>query len=156
MSKCKEKWNIQVTLGIWCTRASFKIPATFIDSIRPNKYPENETKNQEMRFNFQQIALSSLGLRTQKLGLGKVDLEPSPNRGSYKINMLKWGRKTAEENKSYHTAKTHTWISALREVDLEPSAKRGANGTEDLVSLYWSPQSLHPKELPNRISHTKW
>ena len=42
-----------------------------------------------MRFNFQQIALSCLGLRTQKLGLGKVDLEPSPNRGSYKINMLK-------------------------------------------------------------------
>ena len=80
-------------------------------------------------------------------------MEPSPKRGSDKINMLKEGRKTAEENKSYRTAWTHIWIPALREVDLEPSAKRGANRTEALVSLYWSSRSLHPKEPPNRISH---
>ena len=80
-------------------------------------------------------------------------MEPSPNRGSDKINMLKKGRKTAKENKSYRTAWTHIWIPALREVDLEPSAKRGANRTKALVSLYWSSRSLHPKEPPNRIWH---
>ena len=56
-------------------------------------------------------------------------MEPSPKRGCDKINMLKEGRKTAEENKSYQTASTHVWIAALREVDLEPSAERGANRT---------------------------
>ena len=51
--------------------------------------------------------------------------------------MAKRGRLgTAEENKPYRTAWTHIWIPALREVDLEPSAKRGANRTEALVSLY--------------------
>ena len=97
--------------------ASCKTPATFTDSIRPNKYPENETKNPEMRFNFQQILWYCQGLHTQNAGLTEVDLEPSPERGSDKINMLKQGRKTAEENKSYRTAWTHTWIPARREVD---------------------------------------
>ena len=77
-----------------------------------------------------------LGLRTQNPGLREVHLEPSPKRGSDKINMLKQGRKTTEGNKSYHTAWTHTWILAFREVDLEPSAKRRANRIEALVSLY--------------------
>ena len=106
-----------------------------------------------MKFNSQQIVSNCLGLRTQNPRLREVDLEPSPKRGSDRINMLKQDRKTAEKNKSYHTAWTHTWIPALREVDLEPSAKRGANRTEALVSLYWSSQSLHPKESPNWISH---
>ena len=73
---------------------------------------------------------------TQNPGLREVDLEPTPKRGSDKINMLKYGRKTAEENKSYCTAWTHKWMPALREVDLEPSAKKGANRTEGLVRLY--------------------
>ena len=89
-----------------------------------------------MRSNFQQIVLYCFGLPIQNPGLRRVDLEPSPERGSDKINMLKQDRKAAEENKSYRTAWTHTWIPALREVDLEPSPKRGANGTEALVSLY--------------------
>ena len=74
--------------------------------------------------------------RAKNPGLRKVDLEPSPKRGSDKINMLKSGRKTAEENKSNRTAWTYIWIPALKEVDLEHSAKRGANRTEALVSLY--------------------
>ena len=41
---------------------------------------------------------------------------------------------------------------ALREVDLEPSAKRGTDRTEALVSLYWLPRSLHLKEPLNQIS----
>ena len=77
-----------------------------------------------------------VGLGTQNPGLKEVDLEPSPKRVIDKINMLKQGRETAEENKSYRTAWNHIWIPALREVDLEPSAKRGANRTEALVSLY--------------------
>ena len=89
-----------------------------------------------MRFSSKQIVSYCLAVHKQTPGLREVDLEPSPKRGGDKINMLKQGRKTAEENKSYRTAWTHTWIPALREVDLEPSAKRGANRTEALVSLY--------------------
>ena len=89
-----------------------------------------------MRFNSQQIVLYCLGLHTQNPGLREVDLERSPKRGSDKIKMLKKGRKTAEENKSYYTAWTHIWIPAVREVDLEPSTKREANRTEALVSLH--------------------
>ena len=89
-----------------------------------------------MKFNSQQIESYCLGLRTQNPGLREADLEPSPKRGSGKINMLKQGSKTAEENKSNRAAWTHIWIPAFRGVDLEPSAKRGANRTEALVSLY--------------------
>ena len=46
-----------------------------------------------------------------------------------------------------------TYGSQHLEVDLEPSAKRGANRTKALVSLYWLSRSLHLKELPNQISH---
>ena len=57
-----------------------------------------------------------------------------------------------KKNKSFRTAWTHIRTPALKEVDLEPSAKRGANRTKALVSLYWWSQSLHPKESPNQIS----
>ena len=80
-----------------------------------------------MRSNSQQIVSYCLGLRIQNPGLREVDLEPSPKRGSDKVNMLKQGKKHPKESKLYHTAWTHIWIPALREVDLEPSAKRGTN-----------------------------
>ena len=82
-----------------------------------------------------------------------TNTEPRTKRGTDKINMLKQGRKTAEENKSYRTAWTHIWIPALRETDLEPSAKRGANRNKTLVSLYWSSRSLHRKSLQTK-SHS--
>ena len=83
-----------------------------------------------MRSNSQQIvSYCLLGLRTQNPGLKEVDLEPSPKRGSDKINMLKQGRNVPKEIKSHRTAWTHIWIPALRQVDLEPSAKRGTNRT---------------------------
>ena len=63
--------------------------------------------------------------RTQ--GLGEVDLEHSPKRSSNKINMLKQGRKTQEENKLYRTAWTDIWIPAVIEIHLERSAKRSTN-----------------------------
>ena len=77
-----------------------------------------------------------LGLHIQNPKLREVDLEPSPNKGSDKINRLRPRRKNTREKKSYHTYWTHIWIPALREVDWEPSAKRGTNRTEAIVSLY--------------------
>ena len=50
-----------------------------------------------MRSNFQQIVSYCLGLRTQNPGLREVDLEPSPKRGSDKINMQKQGRNTQKK-----------------------------------------------------------
>ena len=85
-------------------------------------------------------------------GLREVDLKPSPKRASDKINMLKKGRKTEEENKSYRTAWTHIWIPAIREVDMETSVKRGGNTPEALVSLYLPSRSLHTIEPRNPIS----
>ena len=158
MWKCKEWWNIQLTLGIWCGPLSqhplpparhqphLLIPST--QTINQKK-----AKNTEIRFNSQQIISYSFGLHTQNTGLREGYLEPSRNRGCDKINMLKYGRKTVEENKLYRTAWSHIWIPALREVDSASSAKRRANRTEALVSLYWSSWSLHPKEPPNQISH---
>ena len=115
--------------------ASCKTPATFIHSIRLNTQQE-KTENPEMRFNFQQIIWYYLLLHTQNPGLREVYFQLSPKRRSDKINMLKSSRKTAEENKSYRTAWPHTWIPALKEVDLEPSAKRGGNRIKALVSFY--------------------
>ena len=159
MWKCKEWWNIELTLGIWYRHLSQHSlpparhqPHLLIPSVQT--IDQKKAKNPEMRFNSQQIVLYCLGLCTQNTGLREVDLELSPKRDSDKINMLKWGTKTAEENKSYRTAWTHMWIRALREVDLKPSVQRGANRTEALVSVYWLSQSLHPKEPPNQISHT--
>ena len=62
----------------------------------------------------------------QNQGLREVDLTSSTRRGSDKINMQKQGR-NSKESKSYHTAWAHIWIPALREVDLEHSAKKGTN-----------------------------
>ena len=158
MWKCKKWWDIQLTLGIWSGPLSqHPLPPARHQShfLIPSAQTINQkkAKNPEMRLNSQQTILYCLGLRTQNQVLREVDLEPSPERGSDKTNMLKSGRKTAEEYKSYCTAYTHIWIPALREVDLEPSAERGANRSEALVSLYWSSRSLHAKELPSRISH---
>ena len=101
----------------------------------PKKSATKKTKNPEMRSNFQQIVLYCFGLPIQNPGLRRVDLEPSPERGSDKINMLKRGANTKKK------------------VDLEPSARRGTNRFRALVSLYWSSQSLHLKQYPNQIPH---
>ena len=52
-----------------------------------------------MRFTFQQIISHSLGLGKHNQGLRETDMGLSPKRGSNKINMLKKGRKTSEEEK---------------------------------------------------------
>ena len=48
-----------------------------------------------------------LGLHTQNLVLREVDLEPSPKRGSDKINRLRPRRKKTTGKKSNCTAWTH-------------------------------------------------
>ena len=58
---------------------------------------QEKTKKREIRYNFQQIILYYLGLHTQNPGLREVDLEPSPKRGSDKINMQKQGRNTQKK-----------------------------------------------------------
>ena len=50
-----------------------------------------------MRSNSQQIISYCLGPRTQNPALRGVDLEPTPKRGSYKINILKQGRNTQKK-----------------------------------------------------------
>ena len=78
-----------------------------------------------------------LGIHKQNLGLRKVDLEPSPTRGSDKINRVRLRKKNITENKSYIV-----WPGLVNqnpaptEVDLERSAKRGSNRTKALVILY--------------------
>ena len=94
-----------------------------------------------------------LGLCTKNPWLREVDLDPSPKRGSGKINIHKQGRNNQKESNWYQTAWTQIWIPALREVNLQPSAKGGANGTRALVRVYWLSWSLHLKQSPNQISH---
>ena len=158
MYKCKEWWNIQLTIGIWCGPLSQHPlpparhqPHLLIPSAQTIN--QKKAKNPEMRINSQQITLYCPGLYTQNPGLREVDLESSPKSGSDKMSMLRKGWKTGAENKSYPTAWTHIWIAALREVDLEPSAKRGANTTKALVSLYRSSPSFDSKEPPYWMSH---
>ena len=50
-----------------------------------------------MRSNSQQIVPQWLGLCTQNLRLREVDLEPSPKRGSAKINVVKQRRNTQKK-----------------------------------------------------------
>ena len=50
-----------------------------------------------MRSKFQQIVLYCLGLPIQNPGLRRVDLKPSPERGSDKIDMLKRGANTKKK-----------------------------------------------------------
>ena len=142
MWKCKEWCYIQLTFGIWCgllnqhpLSPARHNPKTFTSSTQ--RIIQKETKNPEKRSNFCQVLLYCVGLRTQNPGLREVDLEPSPKRGTGKINRLRQGRK-----KQHNTSRiVHPVLSnetlALRELDLEPSAKRKTNRTEALANLYW-------------------
>ena len=80
--------------------------------------------------------LLCLSLRTKNPGLREIDLDPSPKTGSGKINMHKQGRNNQKESNWYQTAWSQIWIPALREFNLQPSAKGGTNGTRALVRLY--------------------
>ena len=86
--------------------ASCKTPATSIDSICPNNHLRRNKKSRK-KIKQEQVVSYCLGLCTQNPGLREVDLEPSPKRGSDKINRLRPRRKNTTENKSYRTAWTH-------------------------------------------------
>ena len=102
MWKRKEWLNNQLTLGTWCGPLSQHPlpparhqPHLLIPS--PQTINQKQAKKPEMRSNFQQIVSYCLGLHTQNPGLREVDLEPSPSRGSDKINMQKQGRNTQKK-----------------------------------------------------------
>ena len=72
------------------SHASCKTPATFIDFIRQNNYPEKskEPRNQ-IQLHTNRIVLPWSTYTAQNPGLREVDKEHSPKRSSDKINMLK-------------------------------------------------------------------
>ena len=114
MWKCKEWWNIQLTLGIGCGPLSqhHMSPARHHQHlliVSSETINQKKGKNPEMRFSSHQIVSYYLGLHKENPG--------------------------------------------LREVDLEPSSRRGTNTTKTLVSIYWLSRSFHSKERPNQISH---
>ena len=122
--------------GSWVSIPCLLQDTTQKHLLHPPK-ESKETKNPEKRSNFCQVLLCCVGLRTQNPGLREVDLEPSPKRGTGKINRLRQRRK-----KQHNTSRiVHPVLSnetlALRELDLEPSAKRKTNRTEALANLYW-------------------
>ena len=104
-NKCGSVRNdeiIKLTLGIWCgpliqdpLPPARHQPHLLIPSAQTINH--EKTKNPEMRSNFQQIVSYCLGLHTQNPGLREVDLEPSPKRGSDKINMQNLGRNTQKK-----------------------------------------------------------
>ena len=134
MWKCKECWNNQLTLGIWCGPLSQHPlpparhqPHLLIPSAQTIN--QKKAKNPEMRSNSQQIVSYCLGLRTQNPGLREVDLEPSLKRGSDKINMQKQRRNT--QKKASHIVQPrltygsqhlerYTWNPVLREEPIGP------------------------------------
>ena len=79
-------WDLVRALGS-ASPAFWKTPATFID-VSTQTSNHKKAKNPEIWFNSQQIVSYCLGLRTQNPALKEVDLEPSPKRGSDKINIL--------------------------------------------------------------------
>ena len=86
--------KIQLTLGIWCGPLSqHPLPSARHQPhlLIPSAQTINQkkAKNPEMRFNSQQMVSYCLGLHTQNPRLRGIDLEPRPQRGSDKINMLK-------------------------------------------------------------------
>ena len=134
--------------------ASCKTPATSIDSICPNKHPRRNRKfwkKKKKKSNFQQIILYCLGLCTENLGLREVDLEPSLNRGSDKINRLRPRKRTQHKMSGIVQPRLANENPALRQVDLEPSAKKGTDRTKAWVSFYWLSQSLPLKQSFNRV-----
>ena len=81
--------------------ASFKTPATFIDSIHSKQSNRKKQSMQKLDPTSKQIMSNYLALRLQNPELRGLDLEPSPKRGSNKINMQKEGRNTQKKIKSY-------------------------------------------------------
>ena len=104
---------IKKSTHIWDLIGALK--STSPVSCRNHSYPlilftqtinQKETHDQDM-FNSKKIASYPHGLRTQNPGIREVGLEPSPKRGSAKINLLRQGKQTATEKNLYNASQTH-------------------------------------------------
>ena len=98
-------WDLVQAIELASTPPARHQPHPLIPSAQTIN--QEDTKNPGKRSNSQQILSYCLGQRTQNPGLREVDLEPSPKRGSDKINRLRGRRKNTTENKRYRTAWTH-------------------------------------------------
>ena len=66
----------------------------------------------------------------------KVDLEPSPKKVVTRLTNYDQEERTPQKTSRIVQPGLTNENPALREVDLEPSAKRGTDRTKALVSLY--------------------
>ena len=128
MWKCKEWWNIQLTLAIWCRPLSQHLlpparhqPHFLIPSAQTIN--DKKAKNPEMRFNSHQIVLYCLGLRTQNPGLREVDLEPSqtdnPMVPFLYHDLMKLVKKIMLLIFMPDVKNTCTTVSAIRKIDFD-------------------------------------
>ena len=119
-------WDLVQAL-VSASPASCKTPATSIDSICPNNHLRRN-KN----------SWKKIKLPTNCIVLPwPTYTEPSPKRGSDKINRLRARRTQQQQSRIIQPGLTNR-NPALGEVDLEPSAKRGTDRTKALVSLYFT------------------
>ena len=100
----------------------------------PNNQPaKNKESGNEIQLSTNLIVLPWPTYTELRAKRGR--LEPSPKRGSGKIDLQKQGRNT--QKKASHIVQPGvTYRSQHLEVDLEPSAKRGTSRSRALVSLY--------------------
>ena len=97
--------------------------------VRPPKQSTRKKHRVQKMLSSKQIVLYCLGLRTHNPGLREVDLEPSPKRGSDKINMLRQGKNITTENKSYRTASIDIRKPCTLKVGLGTPAKNRQDGS---------------------------
>ena len=109
--------------------ASCKTPATSIDSIHPNNCPRSKKKKEKKKDQLSANHIILPSPATQNTGLKEVDLEPKPKGSSGKINRLRPRSKNATENSCIIQAGLGYKKPVLKEVNLEPSAKRGTERT---------------------------
>ena len=116
-----------------------------------------------MRSNFQQIVSYCLGLRTQNPGLREVDLEPSPERGSDKINMQKQGRIT--QNKAsriiqsgltygFQHLERQTWNPVLRDEPIGPELQLAFTDRLEACILNSRPTKSHTNQPRLKVIRT--
>ena len=113
--------------------ASIRVSITCLLQVNSHIYwlqvPKKSTWKKErieIRINFQKSELNCPGLHTQYPGLKEVGLKSNLNSSRDKIKFLRQER----------LGLTHK-NPALREIDLEPSAKTGTYWSKVLVTLYW-------------------
>ena len=98
--KCNKWWNIQLTFGICCGPLS-QHPCLLQNTRHiywfhlPIQLTRKNQKIQKWGSTPNKSYHTALAYVHRAQGL-EVDLEPSPKRGSHKINKLKQGRKTPE------------------------------------------------------------